>query len=336
MNLTTSYVGLSLRNPLIASSSPKNAELDHLRRLNDAGIGGVVLPSVFQEQLEAEHDDYEALVSASADSSPEAQSYMPAIAAGPYGLGPERHLDLVRRAKASLSIPVIASLNGSSDRGWTSYASLLEQAGADALELNMYAVPVDIRVSGSEIEQRYLDMLTAVRKAVAIPVIVKMPPYFSSIGHMAARLVEAGANGLVIFNRYLQPDIDLIRMELSSELALSHPSELRLPLLWTTLLAGRVNASLAASTGVENADHIVKFLLAGADTVMTTSAILRHGPEYVRTLIKGVETWMELRGIESLDRIRGQLSFVRAKKHDSYVRAHYVQLIETWSRAHRA
>ena len=336
MNLVTSYLGLSLRNPLIASSSPKNAELDHLRRLDDAGVGAVVLPSVFQEQLEAEHDDYEELVASSADNSPEAQSYLPPIATGPYGLGPERHLDLVRRAKGALSVPVIASLNGCSDTGWTSYASLLEQAGADALELNIYDVPVDISASGREIEQQYVDVLVAVRTTVTIPVAVKMPPYFSSIGHMAVRLVDAGANGLVIFNRYLQPDINLVRMELSSELALSHPSEMGLPLLWTALLAGRIKGSLAASTGVENADHIMKFLVAGADTVMTTAAILRHGPEYVRTLIEGVETWMNVRGIESLDRIRGQMSWARAKKRDSYVRAHYIQLIETWSSAHHA
>jgi dihydroorotate dehydrogenase (fumarate) len=179
-------------------------------------------------------------------------------------------------------------------------------------------------------------VLTAVRSTVTIPVVVKMPPYFSSIGHMAGRFVEAGANGLVIFNRYLQPDIDLVNMRLSSELRLSHPSEMGLPLLWTALLAGRIKASLAASTGVEHGDHVVKFLLAGADTVMTTAAILRHGPDYVRTLIKDVETWMDVRGIESLDRIRGQMSWARAKRNDSYVRAHYLQMIEAWSSAHHA
>jgi dihydroorotate dehydrogenase (fumarate) len=167
-------------------------------------------------------------------------------------------------------------------------------------------------------------------------VVVKMPPYFSSIGHMAGRFVDAGANGLVIFNRYLQPDIDLVNMRLSSELRLSHPSEIGLPLLWTALLAGRIEASLAASTGVEHADHIMKFLLVGADAVMTTAAILRHGPGYVRTLIEGVETWMDARGIESLERIRGQMSWVRVKRTDVYTRAHYLQLIETWSSAHHA
>jgi len=334
MNLDTPYLGLRLRNPLIASASPENADLDHLRRLDDAGIGAVVLPSLFQEQLEAQQNDYDAILAAHADNSPEAQTYLPPLETGPYGLGPEHHLDLVRRAKASLSVPVIASLNGSSDTGWTSYASLLEGVGADALELNLYDVPVDISVSGQEIEQRYLNVLSAVRTAVQIPVVMKMPPYFSSIGHMATRFVDAGANGLVIFNRYLQPDIDLVRLALSSELELSTTSEIHLPLLWTALLAGRVKASLAASTGVEHLDEVVKYLLAGADVVMTTAAILRHGPEYIHTLLADLATWLEIRQIESLDRIRGQLSWARAKKNESYIRANYLHLIKTFARAH--
>lgn len=209
MNLHTRYLGLGLRNPLIASPSPMNAELDHLRRLDDAGVGAVVLPSLFQEQLEAQQANYEAIVAASSDNSPEAQSYLRPIDTGPCGLGPERHLELIRRAKATLSVPVIASLNGASTTGWTSYASLLQEAGADALELNIYDMPVDIARSGQAIEERYLDVLGAVRKAVTIPVAVKMPPYFSSAGHMAAPFVEAGANGLVIFNRFMQPDISI-------------------------------------------------------------------------------------------------------------------------------
>jgi len=335
MNLVTSYLGFALRNPLIASSSPNNADLDQLRRLDDAGVGAVVLPSLFQEQLEAQSDAYEAILAASADSSPEAQSYLPPLDTGPYGLGPECYLDLVRRAKDALSVPVIASLNGSSNAGWTHYGSLLQEAGAAAIELNIYHVPVDIQVSGQQIEQSYLDVLAAVRAAVTIPVAVKLPPYFSSIGHMAAQLVDAGADGLVIFNRFMQPDIDLVRLELSSELQLSRPDEMRLPLLWTALLAGRVDASLAASSGVDSADHIVKYLLAGADAVMATAALLRHGPGHVRTLLAGLREWLEIREIESLDRIRGQLSWARAPGKDSYGRANYLHLIETWTAAHR-
>jgi dihydroorotate dehydrogenase (fumarate) len=334
MKLDTLYLGLRLRTPLVASAAPDNADLDHLRKLEDAGIGAVVLPSLFQEQIEAQQHDYEALLAAHADNSPEAQTYLPPIETGPYGLGLERHLDLVRRAKASLSVPVIASLNGSSATGWTGFAALLQEAGADALELNIYDVPVDLSVSGQDLEQRYLTVLSAVRKTVRIPVAVKMSPYFSAIGHMATRFVEAGADGLVLFNRYLQPDIDLVRLSLSSELELSTPSEIRLPLLWTALLAGRVKASLAASTGVEHSDEVVKYVLAGADVVMTTAAILRHGPEYVQTLLADLATWLEVRQIESLARIRGQMSWARAKKNESYIRANYLHLLKTFARAH--
>lgn len=327
MNLTITYLGLSLRNPLIASASPQNAELDHLRRLDEAGIGAVVLPSVFQEQLEADVNDYENISAACADVP---RSLAP-LDSGPYGLIPERHPVLIMRAKAKLSVPVIASLNGASADGWTRYAVLLEEAGADALELNLYFVPVDPLESGAAVEQRYLDMLSAVRRTVKIPLAVKMPPCFSSIGNMASRLTEAGADGLVIFNRYLQPDIDLQRMELSSILKLSCAREIRLPLLWVALLARRIKGSLAASGGVEDVEQVVKYLLAGADAVMTTAAILRHGPGYVRTLLAELEAWLGRQKLESLEQIRGSMSWLRLKRHDNYVRANYLQLIENFS-----
>ncbi|TBW39336.1 dihydroorotate dehydrogenase-like protein [Azotobacter chroococcum] len=326
MNLTTPYLGLSLRNPLIASASPQNAELDHLRRLDDAGIGAVVLPSVFQEQLEAGANDYASIGAACAD----VPEFLAPVDGGPYGLIPESHLALIMRAKAELSVPVIASLNGASASHWTRYAALLEEAGADALELNLYFVPVDPLESGAAVEQRYLDVLTAVRQAVKIPLAVKMPPYFSSIGNMASRLVEGGADGLVIFNRYLQPDIDLQRLELFSTLELSDAREMRLPLLWIALLAGRIRGSLAASGGVEDVEQLVKYLLAGADTVMTTAAILRHGPGYVRTLLSGLEAWLLSHRSRSLEQIRGQMSWTRLQKHDNYVRANYMHLLETY------
>ncbi|GAB3394400.1 beta/alpha barrel domain-containing protein [Azotobacter armeniacus] len=331
MNLTTTYLGLSLRNPLIASASPQNAELDHLRRLDDAGIGAVVLPSVFQEQLEAGASDYDSISAACADG-PE---FLAPVDGGPYGLIPECHLALIMRAKAELSVPIIASLNGASATNWTRYAALLEEAGADALELNLYFVPVDPLESGAAVEQRYLDVLSNVRQTVKIPIAVKMPPYFSSIGNMASRLTEASADGLVIFNRYLQPDIDLQRMELSSELELSSAREIRLPLQWIALLAGRIKGSLAASGGVENVEQVVKYLLAGADTVMTTAAILRHGPDYVRTLLAELEAWLGRRQLESLEQVRGSMSWLRLKKRDNYVRANYLQLIENFSASSR-
>ena len=336
MNLTTRYLGLTLRNPVVASPIPANAELGHLKALEDAGVGAVVLPSLFEEQLMAQAAQMDTFLAESTANNPEAENgYLPETALeGPYGVGPDSYLNLVRQAKASLGVPVVASLNGATPSGWTSYASQIEEAGADALELNIYYVPVDIALSSTAVEQRYLDVLAAVRRTVKIPVVVKMPPYFSSIGAMAQRFVDAGANGLVVFNRYLQPDIDLVKMQLSSELELSNPTEMRLSLLWTAVLAGNLNCSLAGSIGVETSDEVVKYLLAGSDVVMTASAILRHGPGYVKKLVDGLDEWCEARGVESLDRIRGVMSRKRLRKPGVYERANYIHLIEHYSGAH--
>lgn len=333
-DLTTHYAGLTLRNPIVASPSPENAHLSWLRRLDAAGIGAVVLPSLFQEQVEAQEHAVSAILAQAQDNNPEAQSYLPPSVTGPYGVGPEEYLTLIRNAKEALSVPVIASLNGSSVAGWVEYAAEMERAGADALELNIYYVPVDITQSGEEIEARYLHVLEAVRKQVKLPVIVKIPPFFSSVGHMAARLVAAGANGLVIFNRYIQPDIELGRLRLSRRLELSGPAEIRLPLLWTAVLAGRVECSLAASSGVEGPDEVVKFLLGGADVVMTTSALLRHGPEHVTVLRDGLSDWLSARGLASVSRIRGVMSKARLREPGAYERANYIRLIETYSAEH--
>ena len=327
MDLSTSYVGLTLRNPLIASSSPENAHIDWLKRLDAAGVGAVVLPSLFEEQIEAEAHQMETILAQGQNNSPEAQSYLPDAATGPYGVGPEQYLELIRQAKAQLGVPVIASLNGASASGWTHYAADMQAAGADALELNVYYVPVDPAQSGAEVEQLYLDVLAAVKRSVTLPIVLKIPPYFSAPGHMAQRLIDAGASGLVIFNRYVQPDIDLTRMRLSRQLAPSSPSEMRLPLLCTAVLAGRVNGSLAASTWVENAEQIIKYLLAGADTVMITTALLRHGPAYVGTLLHELAEWMGAHRIDRLDRIRGMLSHARVREPGAYERANYLGMI---------
>ena len=249
MSLATTYLGLQLQNPLVASASPLNAKLDNLRRLEDAGAGAIVLPSLFQEQVEREETVNQAKTLAYADSSPEAMTYFPPASSGPYGLVPERYLDLVRRGTDAVAIPVIASLNGSSKAGWIEYASLIEQAGAAAVELNMYHIPADLLDSGRDIEARYVDIVDAICRATTIPVSVKLTPYLSSIGHFATTLVDHGAAGLVLFNRLLEPDIDLRTMQLTDRLELSTPEELRLPLLWTAILAGRTEASLATSSG---------------------------------------------------------------------------------------
>jgi len=328
VKLTTQYLGLTLTNPIVASASPLNRKVENLRQLEDAGAGAVVLPSLFQEQIEAEAESRVAQVEVFANSSPEALSYFPEAANGPYGIYPEQYLDLVRRAKTALTIPVIASLNGSSKAGWIEYAKLIEQAGAAALELNMYHVPTNFAETGQDIETRYNDIVKAVCASVTIPVSIKLTPYLSAIGHSAQDLVQNGAAGLVLFNRGMEPDIDLLHMKLTDTLKLSDPSELRLPLLWTAILSGRIKASLAVSTGVSHVDDVVKALLAGADTVMVTGALLRDGIGYMATLTNGLRQWMEAREIATLSDMRGMMSWQRSRDRSVYTRANYMRILE--------
>jgi len=283
-----SFHGSLRAGATLARRIARSAVTMPIRRLEDAGAGAIVLPSLFQEQIEAEADQWSSRVDAHAESSPEAASYFPTAVANPYGLGPDRYLEFVRQARTAVAIPIIASLNGSSRAGWTDYARLIEQAGAAALELNMYHVPTDLIESGQVIETRYTEIVQAICGSVTLPVSVKLAPYLSSIGHFAGQLVQRGAAGLVLFNRLLEPDIDLLRMTLTDRLELSASNEMRLPLLWIAILSGRTKASLAASTGVCDVDGVVKYLLAGADVVMTTSALLRHGVGYMSTLVSGL------------------------------------------------
>jgi dihydroorotate dehydrogenase (fumarate) len=304
MTLGTSYLGLALRNPIIASASPLSADVGTIRQLEDSGAGAVVLPSLFEEQIRQQQQAAERLASVGADSSPEAGSYFPA--AIEYNLGPQGYLDLVARTRAAVDIPIIASLNGTSVAGWVDYAQLIEQAGAAALELNIYRIASNPSITGFDVEADCVALLKAVRSRVRFPVAVKLHPYFSAFGSLARQLDQAGADGLVLFNRLYQHDIDLVRLSWCSDVALSGSGEIRLGLLWLSLLAGRLpRASLAASTGVETADEVVKYLLAGADAVMTTSALLRHGPGYMRSLVAGLETWLSARGFASVTAIKG-------------------------------
>jgi dihydroorotate dehydrogenase (fumarate) len=328
MDLSTRYLGLMLKNPLIAGAGPLNRELDNIRRLEDCGAAAVVLPSIFEEQVEHERQVIEELIATGSNSYAEALSYFPAQTA--YAVGPERYLDLVRRARQAVAIPVIASLNGVSNHGWVDYARQIEAAGAAALELNVYFIASDIELSGREVEQRYLDILKAVKRAVTIPVAIKLVPYFSAFGHMARQLDHAGADGLVLFNRLYEPDIDLARLSLVSTLELSGAYEMRLPLLWVGVLAGRIKASLAASTGVDRADDVVKYLLAGADVVMTTSSLLRHGVDHVKELLGGLQAWLEARELESLAAIRGRLSHRHVVDAGAYERANYIKTLQAY------
>jgi dihydroorotate dehydrogenase (fumarate) len=331
MTLTTQYLGMTLKNPIVASASPLNGRIDNLRRLEDAGAGAVVLPSLFQEQIEAEAEMYASRVEAYAESFPEALSYFPGAASGPYGMYPDRYLELVRRSKTAVSIPVIASLNGSSKAGWIEYATLIEQAGAAAIELNMYHVPADLLESGEDIEARYREIVRAVCASVALPVSIKLTPYLSAIGHTAEALVQRGAAGLVLFNRSVQPDIDLLPIRLADTLHLSDPAELRLPLLWIAILAGRTTASLAASTGVSSVADVVKCLLAGADVAMTTSALLRNGIDYMSTLTTGLRQWMQEREIATVSEMRGMMSWQRSRDRSVYTRANYLRILEHYA-----
>jgi dihydroorotate dehydrogenase (fumarate) len=319
-DLHTRYLGLELRSPLVASSSPLTGSLDGLRRLEGAGAGAVVLPSLFEEELAPEE------VGGPQGGPAPGDQGAPGDQAG-YGAGPAAYLSLVERARRVLSVPVIASLNGVSRGGWAGYASRLEAAGADALELNVYYVSSRPGLSGSDVEWHYLDVVRAVRQAIGIPLAVKLSPYFSALANMAGQLVEAGANGLVLFNRFYQPDLDIEAMEVRPALELSSSVELRLPLRWIAILHRRHRVSLAASTGVHTAEDVLKVLLAGADVAMMTSALLRNGPDHLRPLEVGLRDWMDRHGYETVDQLRGRLSQRSVPNPAAFERSNYIKTL---------
>jgi dihydroorotate dehydrogenase (fumarate) len=322
MQLATNYMGLELRNPLVASASPLSHTVDGVRRLAEAGVGAVVMHSLFEEQLQEEAELNARLADAGTESFAESLSYFPSVADEP--AGPRRHLDLVQRAAATVDVPVIASLNGVTPGGWTDYARALQDAGAAAIELNIYYLPGDPQLPGRDVEQRYVDVLQRVKNAVTVPVAVKLGPYFSSTGEMALRLDEAGADGLVLFNRFLQPDIDPELLVVVPSVALSRRADAGLPRTWISLLHGRLRAALAATTGVEEPADVAQYLLAGADVVMTASALLRHGPEHATVLLDGLCEWMERKEFQSVDELRGMLAVPLDADAAAYERTGYV------------
>jgi len=330
MNLATSYLGLDLRNPLVASAGPMTQTADRVERLAEAGVGAVVLPSLFEEQIRAEADRDELLAEVGTDSFVEATSYLIDPDASVW---PRQYLDLIGRASGS-GVPVIASLNGSTPGGWTDYARAMQDAGAVAIELNIYYLPGDPLIASHDAEQRYIDILTAVKSVVSVPVAVKLTPYFSSFGDMALRLEKAGADGLVLFNRFMQTDIDPDTFTVSTGFKLSSPAEATLPRSWIARLRGQLRSSLAASTGVETADDVAAYLLAGADVVMTTSALLRHGPGHVTALLDGLTTWMGRKGIGSVDEIRGVLAPAADTPQPGFGRYGYLRAVEQATRAY--
>lgn len=325
MDLTTRYLGMTLRNPLIASPSPMSQTVDGVRRMADGGVGAVVLYSLFEEQLLREAERDSRLAEAGAESFGEALSYFPEeVDPAESDPGPRRYLSLLERSAAAVDVPVFGSLNGVTPGGWSRYATAMQDAGAAAIELNIYYLPGDPHITGRDVEQRHLDVLDSVKQSVTVPVAVKLSPYFSAMSEMASQLDRAGADGLVLFNRFLQPDIDPETLKVASAVKLSHPSEARLPRTWISLLYGRIQASLAATTGVEHATDVVSYLLAGADAVMTTSALLRHGPDYARVLLDGLEEWMQRKGFDSVDQVRGLLATPSGADHTDVERSSYV------------
>ncbi len=333
-DLRTSYMGLELRHPLIASASPMSQTLDGIRRLEDGGAAAVVMFSLFEEQIRQENAAFEHLVASGTESFAESLSYFPEVE--DYQVGPEPYLELVRRASEAADIPIIGSLNGITHEGWVDYARKIEQAGAKGLELNVYYIPADLDLSGREVEQRYLEVVRAIKKSVTIPIALKLSPFFSSPGHMARQLVDAGADALVLFNRFYQPDFDLEKLEVVPDLTLSHPSEIRLPLLWIAVLRGRIEASLAATTGVHSREEVIKYLMAGADAVMTTSALLKNGPGFLQTLVDGLSRWLEQGGYASVEQMKGSMSQQHVADPSAFERANYIKVLESYKNPYAA
>jgi dihydroorotate dehydrogenase (fumarate) len=330
MDLGTDYLGLRLRNPLVAAASPLSQSVDGVQRLADAGIGAVVLPSLFEEQLRWEADRDARLADAGIDSFAESLTYLPPDA--DVEVGSRQYLSLLTRAVAAVDIPVIASLNGVTAAGWADHAAAMQDAGAAAIELNIYYLPGGPDIGGHDVEQRHLDILTRVKSVVSIPVAVKISPYFSSTGEIARRLAEAGADGLVLFNRFMQPDIDPETLAVTTGIRLSGRAEARIPRSWIALLRNRVTASLAATTGVEDAGDVAAYLLAGADVVMTASALLRHGPQHAQVLLDGLTAWMGRKGFTAVGQVRGMLSLPATADGPAYERAGYLAAIQQATR----
>jgi dihydroorotate dehydrogenase (fumarate) len=329
VDVSTEYLGLKLRTPLVASSSPLTGNLDDLRRLEDAGISAVVLPSVFEEQINAESVAIHDMLDVGAGSSGEAASYFPDL--GDYNTGPDHYFELVARAKQQLAIPVIASLNGTTPGGWAEYARDLEQAGADAIELNLYLVSADPHTSPEVIEGRYRDLVARVSAEVTIPVAVKLSPFFTALAHTAHELVRAGARGLVLFNRFYQPELDLESLQVEPHLLLSHSEELRLPLRWIAILRGQLSASLAATSGIHTSESVLKALLTGADVAMMASALLTHGPGHVTELERALLAWLEEREYESVTQMKGSVSQKSYDDPAAFERANYIRTLRSWS-----
>jgi len=328
MDLTTTYLGLKLRTPLVPSASPLSEDIDNIKHMEDAGASAVVLHSLFEEQLRQDRAELAHNLEQGTESFAEALTYFPEPET--FHLGPEEYLKHIARAKKAVRIPIIASLNGSSAGGWTQYAKLIQQAGAAALELNIYYIPTNANLPAGEVEQTYLDILNAVKKEVTIPVAVKLSPFFTNFACVARKLDEAGANGLVLFNRFYQPDIDLETLEVKPNILLSTPMAMRLPLRWVAILRGQVRASLAATSGIHRATDVLKMLMAGADVAMLCSVLLRHGIPQIGVIERDLVAWMEEHEYESVAQLKGSLSQKNCPAPSAFERAQYMRAISSY------
>lgn len=328
-DLKTTYLGLPLKNPLVASSSPLWEHLDHVREFEDAGGAAVILPSLFEEQIELDSLHLDRALSRGIDSYAESLSYFPDLVS--YNQGPDGYLEHLRRARAAVGIPVIASLNGNSEGGWIRYAKLMEEAGAAAIELNIYDIPTDPQLTAAILEARYAAIVESIKSCVQIPVAVKLGPYFTALANFAVRLDAAGVDGLVIFNRFYQPDLDIEGLSIEPNLVLSSPDELRLRLHWAAILYGRVEADIAITGGIHTAEDVLKSMMAGATAAMMTSALLKFGIGHLTRVLGDVQRWMEEHEYESVRQMRGSLSLSSAPDATAYERANYMKVLSSYA-----
>ena len=329
IDLGTDYLGLKLKNPIVASASPLCESLDNIRRLEDHGIAAIVLPSLFEEQLTLESETLDADLSRGAESFAESLNFFPDLTM--YNLGPDGYLELIRKAKTSVGVPVIGSLNGDSEGGWTRYAREIEQAGADAIELNIYSIVTDPERTSQQVERGYEELVRAIKNSVRVPVAVKLSPFFSAPANMAKRLDAAGADALVLFNRFYQPDLDLESLEVVPSLTLSRPDEMLLRLHWVAIIFGHVKADLAITGGVHSAIDVLKAMMAGARAVMMTSALIQKGLEHLDTVLSGLNQWMEEHEYESIRQMCGSMSLRNVPSPTAYERSNYMRVLSSYT-----
>ncbi|MBL0356015.1 MAG: dihydroorotate dehydrogenase-like protein [Chitinophagaceae bacterium] len=326
MKLQTSYMGMKLDSPIVVSACTLSEQTDNIVKMEDSGAGAVVMFSLFEEQIKQEEAKFKGVFSETTNAFAEASDYFPNL--DDFNVGVDEYLENIRKAKERVKIPIIASLNGITNEGWVDYSRQMEQAGADGIEVNIFFIPGDVHMSSSEVEHRYLNIIEAIKHNVKIPVAVKLNPYFSATGNMSLRMKQAGADALVLFNRFYQPDFDINKLTITNDLHYSVASEIRLPLLWIALLYGKVKLSLAATTGVQSVVEVIKYLLAGADVVMTASTLYKNGIPYLKDMNKDLENWMNMMGFDNLSDFKGSMSQQNISDPSAYQRANYIKILE--------